>query len=442
MSAPDDSGISYDTAYAERAGQILHLYKSEAFQKLSNYYNRKSMFNITGIERLENQHTNVLAWLLDDQESHGLDDYPLRNFLQLLVIAKINYSANMNKMIGSKELETAIITGNYRLKNIQVYREYIFPGSDGNRTNKDRVDIWIEADIYYADTEESSPLRILIENKVNSSENGRDHTQTETYYELANDQCEDAILLFVYLKPKSYAGLADLDEPECACKEYIQINYDLLVDELITPCLRRNIKNDAAVLLNDYMRCLSYPTIDSAKNDKGDTEGKVLIMAMGLEEKDLLLRLINENKSLIAAMARVVNDVEIDDETKKNIEALADRTLGVSSKDSTSYSYRNNTYNKRKLVLQVMTDYINAHNEMTLDQIRTAFKNDRIVEDIQKVKDTIRYFCQKENELNLSDGTIAVISNQWSCKPGKGDINDFIAASRELDIDIKIVEKR
>ena len=49
MSAPDGSGISYDTAYAERAGQILHLYKSEAFQKLSNYYNRKSMFNITGI---------------------------------------------------------------------------------------------------------------------------------------------------------------------------------------------------------------------------------------------------------------------------------------------------------------------------------------------------------------------------------------------------------
>ena len=53
--------------------------------RLEKYYSAPSYSEILGVSRKESSHSNFLAWLLNDKESHSLSDFPMRKFLEILV---------------------------------------------------------------------------------------------------------------------------------------------------------------------------------------------------------------------------------------------------------------------------------------------------------------------------------------------------------------------
>lgn len=63
---------------------IISFYNNQMYQELKAYYGKTTLFNILKIERNENRHSAFLAWLLDENGSHGLGEEPLKRFMRLL----------------------------------------------------------------------------------------------------------------------------------------------------------------------------------------------------------------------------------------------------------------------------------------------------------------------------------------------------------------------
>ena len=68
--------------------EIIDLYNSNEYQRLKAYYSKRSTLDILGVARSELAHSNMLAWLLDPNETHGLGLFPIRKFLQLLTTTR------------------------------------------------------------------------------------------------------------------------------------------------------------------------------------------------------------------------------------------------------------------------------------------------------------------------------------------------------------------
>ena len=57
----------------------------ECLDALSEWTSKFNLFDILKISRTEIRHSNMLAWLLDPNENHGLGDMVLRGLVQYLV---------------------------------------------------------------------------------------------------------------------------------------------------------------------------------------------------------------------------------------------------------------------------------------------------------------------------------------------------------------------
>ena len=54
----------------------------DILDKLDGYMNKFNVFDVLKISKMEIRHSNMLAWLLNPKETHGLGDTFLRKFLQ------------------------------------------------------------------------------------------------------------------------------------------------------------------------------------------------------------------------------------------------------------------------------------------------------------------------------------------------------------------------
>lgn len=191
--------------------KIIKFYNSKEYIELESYYSYKNYFEILKIERDENTHSSFLAWLLDPLENHGLGNFPLKRFFLLLAWAKINLNCNTNSFFPDN-LMNYILADSFDVIDANITREYVI-----DRDNRKRIDILLLVKINIADTIRTLP--IIIENKVNSTENtyaDTDKTQTEIYY----DWAEEAFNSNDYFKPM-YVFLAPfqntiLEELNCA----------------------------------------------------------------------------------------------------------------------------------------------------------------------------------------------------------------------------------
>jgi len=125
-------------------------------QELEELSARLSQFNVfrsLKIENIEIRHSNVLAWLLDPDESHGLSDIVLKKVLSNILLL----SDKEIPRISAAKVELMDFT------DIEVLRE------------------WKNIDILIVDR--SNKLAILIENKILSGENKE---QLIRYYKILN----------------------------------------------------------------------------------------------------------------------------------------------------------------------------------------------------------------------------------------------------------------
>ena len=135
--------VIYDSPTLKKALLVL-LQDTESFEKLSKYSTRINIFDVLKISRTEIRHSNMLGWLLDPNESHGLKDAFLYGVL-----------ARLSDSISDDDTVAQLLTCN--LSSFNIYRE---------RYNIDILLVSSEAKIV-----------IAIENKVDANEHAYGNTK-------------------------------------------------------------------------------------------------------------------------------------------------------------------------------------------------------------------------------------------------------------------------
>lgn len=187
--------------------QISKLLLDENFRALKQQ-KKFNIFDVLKIARKEIRHSNVLAWLLDPSEDHGLGSRVLNEFVLLLVRDGHIHNAGAGKYLLAKYEE------------VTVYRE------------RKNIDILIES--------VKDRFVICIENKIDT----KDHSgQLNKYNKSVRQDYTDYQKVFVYLTPGGDQPTEETDS-EWACLSYRNIN--ICIDNAI-----RNAPIDKKV--NDFI---------------------------------------------------------------------------------------------------------------------------------------------------------------------------------------------
>ncbi len=306
--------------------EIIKFKNDVISQKLDKYYSTKSYSEILGVSRRELSHSNFIAWLLNNQESHDLSSYSIKKFLEILVI-----SSQGKHQVEYKELFDSIIIDDLKVESLDIVTERVIK-------NVGRLDLYIEAKLFYSN--ELHKVRIIIENKVSTKEHSDQTTKYYNYYESLEDKSWKNI--YVFLTPISGIELSELTEVECSCKEYIQTNYQNLVDYLLEPILNKNISEKTRNIIKEYLQALSQPT----QNEEDEEHKQGLIMAIGNEERELLTKFWDQNQKLIlSALYAISSDPDQEEETRDNI-GSALQSISSNQKDRSLITILHNNINE------------------------------------------------------------------------------------------------
>ncbi len=291
--------------------EILKFRNDAETSKLIDHYSEPSYMEMLGVSRKEDAHSRFLTWLLDNSSNHQLGNFAVRKLLEFVISEHSN--KDKNRISLPKDFLHALIIDDIRITEMKIEREK-------HIERVGRLDLYIELTFHGKDF----IVKLIIENKVESSEN---NLQTQKYFEhFEKEKQEEAKKkqathnLYLYLTPISDIDLQALKEPECHCKEFIQINYQMIADKILIPMLKKSINTKTKEIIQDYLNALSRPAInfdDDSKN-KG-----ALIMAYQDEEKELLTKFWDKNQQLIIAAAQAFREhPDTDDDSKKQLETF------------------------------------------------------------------------------------------------------------------------
>lgn len=200
------------------------LQDTEVFKPLSKWTTSLNVFDILKISRTEIRHSNMLGWLLDPNENHGLDD----SFLYGLL-------AKLSDSFANKDVILRLLTGN--LASFSVFRE------------RDNIDILLVSSEF--------KTIIAIENKIGANEHnyGRtDESQLQKYSDSLNSNYDGYIQIKIYLTPEG-------DEPTNA--EWIIMTYsDILgILESVYNNKTNEIGTEASLLIKNYIETIKKNVI-------------------------------------------------------------------------------------------------------------------------------------------------------------------------------------
>ena len=157
-------------------------------QKLEAFYNSSSFWEIIGVSRKEKQHSNFIAWILNNNEIHSLGKFPIQKFLEILVI-----NSKEKQLESHNELFNTIIVSDYEISEIQIETEKAIKIKNSNYRF---IDIFIQATISYMGKDKL--LKIVVENKVSTKEHTEQTTAYFNYFEEIKKP--DETILYVYLQ--------------------------------------------------------------------------------------------------------------------------------------------------------------------------------------------------------------------------------------------------
>lgn len=395
---------------------ILKFKNDVNVQKLKHYYYDKSFPEILSIGRRETSHSSFLAWLLNNNENHQLGNFTLIKLLEIVV----RRSIKQNKVHLNSDLKNAILTDSLIINGLSVNTEQ----SIKTLSKKNgRIDIVLKANVEIPDSG-VKVVRIIIENKVSSNEHDE---QTQTYfdyYEKIKSNNEEDINIYLYLTPIASLELSYLDQPECSCKSFIQINYQDILDYILEPALKNiNIPDKTKFIITEYIQTLSQPSLQ--EEDSFNNNQNLIIMAIGENERKLLTSFWENNETLIlAAMNAISTDGNQDSEVAEEVKRVYN-SLTKSSRDYSKFSVNGQgSFNKRGLVCEIIKLYVNNHPGIGLSQLKDKFPsylvggNGAVIREPSEVENA-RYYTELPLEEPI--GTI-YIYNQW----GSNNIDRFI----------------
>ena len=399
---------------------LMQFHSNQATRAIIRKINQNSILDIYGIARSETHHSKFLAWLFNPNESHNTGELALRKLLNIAVCRGVEQN-NQSKDFQwvKKTVVTSASLSLTSASDVQVSTES-YVEAQGKKGAKGRIDILIQN--VELGTE---PINIVIENKIYSNEHDE---QTTTYFEGINKKYPKSKNIFLYLTPKSNWEMPKEDGPSCTCKDFIEINYQDILTEVLTSILEEPISSATRIAIEDYIHCITSPSIHSKNYN---------CMATDKETNEMLKKFWDANEDLIRAAIYAFASSE-DEDGKAEInnlkEALDKYTI---SRDYTKYSIDGQgAYNKNALVKEIVNRIIAKGGDVmgTLKNLDAKCTNG-----LFRTEDHYNSAIKRAVKLEYNDSVI-YITNQW----GIGNISSFINAVNEdntIDLLIEPINK-
>lgn len=216
----------------------------ECLDPLAEWTSKFNLFDILRISRVEIRHSNMLAWLLNPNENHGLSDSVLRGFIQYVVTI----------FTEDEDIFDMLLMDSH---DFLIYRE------------------WHHIDLLAVSSEEKFVL--CIENKIDTGEHDN---QLKRYRNIVEDTYPDYKRMYIYLSPE---GL-EASEPDYWCA----MSYQDVLNIMDSIRKKTQLLPDAELLINNYM--------DTIRRDIVGDERLVHICKDIYTKHQKALDLIFENK--------------------------------------------------------------------------------------------------------------------------------------------------
>ena len=399
---------------------LMQFHSNQATRAIIRKINQNSILDIYGIARSETHHSKFLAWLFNPNESHNTGELALRKLLNIAVRRGIEQKNQSKDFLSVKKtVLTSATHSSTSASNVQVLTES-YVEAQGKKGAKGRIDILVSNLALGGKT-----INIIIENKIYSNEHDE---QTTTYFEGINKKYPKSKNIFLYLTPKSNWEMPKEDGPSCTCKDFIEINYQDILTEVLTSILEEPISSATKIAIEDYIHCITSPSIHSKNYNS---------MATDKETNEMLKKFWDANEDLIRAAIYAFASSE-DEDSKVEINNLKEALDSyTNTRDYTQYRINGQgTYSKNALVKETVTRIIEKGGD-----VMGTLKNLDAKCTIRLLQTEDHYNREKKQafELEYNDSFI-YITNQWRI----GNISSFIDAVNEdntIDLLIEPINK-
>lgn len=246
----------------------------ECLDPLSEWTSKFNLFDILKITRTEIRHSNMLSWLLNPNENHGLGDSVIRGFIHY-VVTSFSEDADV--------FDTLLMD----CHDFMIQRE------------------WHNIDVLAVSADEKFVL--AIENKIDSGEHDN---QLDRYRKIVEEMYPGYRKMYIYLSPEG----TEASSPEFWCSMSYQ---DVLG---IVENARRKVKllPEAELLINNY--------IDTIRRDIVGDERLAEICAEIYAKHQKALDLIFENRPDRASeLASIIKAWAVKKTEKGEIEVVPDK---------------------------------------------------------------------------------------------------------------------
>lgn len=186
----------------------------ECLQALDPWLEGLNIFEVLKITNTEIRHSNLLGWLLDPNESHGLNDLIIKDVVTKIILD----NKDMYKNHGIKALDMLLLD----YDSFSVRRE------------------WHSIDLLLISDKEK--IVVCIENKVDSKEHSN---QLNRYKTIAESHFEKYKKIFVYLTP-----FGDLSSDE---GYWVSFSYENILEIIERNLVKRNLVPEAEILIKNYI---------------------------------------------------------------------------------------------------------------------------------------------------------------------------------------------
>ncbi len=219
----------------------------DCIEQLNKWSDNFNLFDVLGIVNVEIRHSNILAWLFNPNENHGLGDSFIKSFITKVVSNSVNNKYDTLKILLQD------------FYSYQVFREL------------NHIDIILQS------IEEKTV--VIIENKIWSKESPK---QLKNYYKKVKTEYDDDYkILYVFLTPN---GIESSD-PDI----WTKFSYKEIVKSLEESIKGKKLRDEVLLLIKNYI------DIVRGKIMKEKDEDLVLICNEIYNKHRAALRLIYEN---------------------------------------------------------------------------------------------------------------------------------------------------
>ncbi len=191
----------------------------ECLEELAPWISKSNIFDILKISKKEIKHSNMLGWLFNATESHGMGDKFISLFMQTLV--------STNQIPNTRILDYLLLD----FYSFSVYRE------------QKNIDILLVS--------HKEKITIAIENKVFSHEHDN---QLNRYRKQLEETYPDYQRIYIYLTP-------DGESPSDNVNWYI-FTYSDIADILEQICNNSNLNSEAELFIQNYITIIRRDIVE------------------------------------------------------------------------------------------------------------------------------------------------------------------------------------